>query len=167
MHWEWRSECLNKYLNFSKGDLENPSKIESLFWIIFKGSFYILLKTNSQRTVIIAELFCHLPFTTDKGLEIPTGAKEVCATKSQKKKWSKRLGSKIYHYYSKCHQQEGALKINTLLIVAHKLVICEVWLQSAFVAKHIVSYGSKLFTLFLSIETFAFKATLGCCYCSK
>lgn len=85
MQWEWRSKCLSKHLNFSTGNLENPSKTESSFWIIFKGSFYILLQTNSQCTVIIAELFCHPPLTADKGLEITTGAKEVCATRSQKK----------------------------------------------------------------------------------
>lgn len=53
---------------------------------------------------------------TDKGLEIITDAK-VCCSNSQKKKQSNKrffLGRKIYHYYSKCHQKESALKINTI-----------------------------------------------------
>lgn len=135
-----------------------------MFWIIFKGRLLvILLKTNSQWTVITQN-----SSATHHLLLIKVCQGGLCHPSHRRKTVKhKMLSSKIYHYFSKRHQQESALKISTLLIVAHKYVICEVWLQSASVAEHIPSYGSKLFTRFLSIETFAFKAALGCCYCSK
>lgn len=58
-------------------------------------------------------------------------------------------------------------KLTPLLKCAHKLVICEVCLESVHFIRHMKSYASQLFILFLSIKTFTFKAIFGCCYCSK
>lgn len=61
------------------------------------------------------ELSCHLPLTTDKGLP----GRSVPPSHRRKTVKLKMLSSKNYHCYPKRHQQESALKVNTLLIVAH------------------------------------------------